>query len=278
MLLSTPRYLRFWRWGLGIRVCCSLLLWMIHGTSARQTAIADSVASYPYVALLDPPLPMDWDRGRGALELAQSSAVRINSKGIQYIPPSYSELQLSDRFETPCIRSRNCMCVMNVSGVISNVFPERGTRVYITSTTQKFLPVSTDCAITSSGRTVLIGLGSNQDPVSGFGEGSHPETRMDLSLCNLVDGQMDVVYVPATSRIYITTNSISTPVVVVLSLLVLYVAAIMCHNIEYLLNSPTVTGSKKLYMDNFMVSFLLFLNMFSDGDMDILKTFITLED
>jgi hypothetical protein len=240
-----------------------LLIWsQCLSTSALQMGISDSDTAYPYIAILDPPLNMDWDRGLGALGMAQASAVRINSKGIQFIPSSHIQLQLADRFETTCTRARHCMCVMNVSGIASDVFPEKGQKVYITSTTQNFLPVSTLCTSTNTGRTLLIADGN----------------RMDISLCNIIDGNMDIVYIPSTNRIYITTTTIPTAVVVLMSLLVLYIAAIMCHNIEELLATPTKRLANTLYMDNVAVVSLLLLTMFCTGDSNIFQTFITLED
>jgi hypothetical protein len=56
------------------------LIYIIMPCYAVQLAIDDRATAYPYITLLTPPTPMDWDRGFGALGIATSHAVRINAK------------------------------------------------------------------------------------------------------------------------------------------------------------------------------------------------------
>jgi hypothetical protein len=237
-----------------------ILLFFLDSATGTQRAILDTDVAYPYISLLDPVLDMDWDRGFGALGIAQSSAVRINSKGIQFIPPSYSQLDLSDRYQTTCVRSRNCMCVMDNNGSTTNVFPEKGSPVYITPDVET--PINLVCHRQQTGRQVLLGS----------------LARMDISLCNIIDGNMDIVYIPTTNTIYVTHHSINTPVIVIICLLVLYVAAMMCHNIEILICKKASITSGNIYTDNFAIYVLVGLTVFCEGEVNALRPFVTIED
>jgi hypothetical protein len=93
---------------------------------------------------------------------------------------------------------------MNVSGVFSNVLPEFGTTVFVTPGTDRILQMATSCQRPGTGRQVRIG-GVDQ---------------VDISLCNLVDNGLDIVYVPSENIIYLHTRVISTSVLSFIAILV----------------------------------------------------------
>ena len=67
-------------------------------TDASFLPISD--AFYPYVGLQDCTKPITWNTKLYSLAMAQSEAIRINSRGVQFIPPVSSQLIFKEAIGT----------------------------------------------------------------------------------------------------------------------------------------------------------------------------------
>ena len=70
-----------------------MLMATLSKTSATIYALSES--SRPYLTTLDPPMQVSWHRKSFSMALAQSQAVRINSRGIQFIPIGSTKIVFS---------------------------------------------------------------------------------------------------------------------------------------------------------------------------------------
>jgi hypothetical protein len=72
---------------------------------------------YPYVALLDPAVPVVWHHKFFAQRMAAAQAVRINARGIRFISSQYSVLSVDSEHsrwsQIPCTSSTDSLCVVN---------------------------------------------------------------------------------------------------------------------------------------------------------------------
>lgn len=74
--------------------------------------------------------------------------------------------------------------------------------------------------------------------VDGGGRG-----RQDVSLCNVISGGLDVVYLPAAGVVVVGRVGMSLWVMVGLAVLAVWMAVILAHNLEYVLKGTQVAGS-----------------------------------
>lgn len=237
-----------------MRVCFALLLLNVARCSAEIFPISDT--SYPHVVISDPSsMPVAWHKKSIAFRLLHSSAVRVNARGIRFVPSTHSliisttppALGLNNAPKnrwrsTPCLPARDSLChlrsrVAADAQFQSRVFPNYPNVVYITQKDASILPsdvahvlmsgspdVST-CPETSSGRTVVPPLrAKNAAPMH------------DVSLCNLMGMAADVVYVPAEGMLHVLGDPVGIPALLLLGVLIVFMMIIMGHNLQAVLS------------------------------------------
>jgi hypothetical protein len=88
-------------------------------------SIGDNI--YPYIMLLDPAVPVVWNRKYFAQRMAASQGVRVNSRGIRFISSQYSVINVDQRerwLKVECVASMDSLCVLNTNSTIhGRVFP-----------------------------------------------------------------------------------------------------------------------------------------------------------
>jgi hypothetical protein len=79
-----------------------------------QRSISDSALQYPYVGFADDTTVIHWNRGSIAFAVAGATAVRINSRGVQYIYPEHGAIDTSTWFQGTCVTTPDTLCLLQV--------------------------------------------------------------------------------------------------------------------------------------------------------------------
>jgi hypothetical protein len=100
---------------------------------------------YPYLYLTNPASPVIWHTKFFALRQASSQGIRINARGVRFIPAAYSTMSLSENIDTPgslsvlraggvgdlwnvanCTMSTESLCKLETdTSTISRLFPNQ---------------------------------------------------------------------------------------------------------------------------------------------------------
>ena len=262
-----------------------LLLACLQGCQPEIFSIGDQ--AYPYVYLMEPSVPVFWNTKFFALRMAGSQAVRINARGVRFIPPDSSAIALvnssthsrdfhilpaDDKGRNPwqvfrCKSSTDALCQIDTqgSGYTSRLFPNAGSPVYITHGELPESPlggipkfVTGNCPESSTGR------------VANF------EKRWDVSICNILGMGSDFVYMPYTSELFVLQDPISFQMFAVISALTIFLTIVLAHNLEFALGSTATNSSTTISLVGIYA--LLFCSTFATGDQNILLPYVTLED
>jgi hypothetical protein len=113
----------------------SLLIARVFACSCDIMSIGDNM--YPYVALLDPAVPVVWHQKFFAQRMAAAQAVRINSRGIRFISSQYAVLNIDPKstswVSVECTSSRQSLCDLTTGTTLqSRLLPNDGQQVYST--------------------------------------------------------------------------------------------------------------------------------------------------
>lgn len=199
-------------------------------------------------------------------------AVRINSRGLQFIPPGSTRMIL----ENPphgrwtaihCTRVSTGLCQVRVDNTTSIIFPSQGTPVVSAPPSlhsPPFFHRVPRCTEANTNRHTVIRQATNQ-----------PE-RHDVSLCNIVGGGGDFVFVPGQEVLYSRDAPVGFPVHVAIAILIVYLTICLTHNIEVTLN--TRKDAIDIRLTEIPILALTLVCMFADGSTDVMDPFITSED
>lgn len=123
------------------------------------------------------------------------------------------------------------------------------------------------CPESSTGRTA---------GVVGGGIANASSVQWDITICNVLGGGGDFVYVPDEQRLYALGDPISFQMFAAISVLTILMAIILAHNLEYSLGTtkykPTAAGSL------FGMISLLMCVTFATGKSNFLLPYVTVED
>lgn len=246
------------------RVLCTAAEWLcLLASTVSAEMFAISTAHYPYVYLTDPEAPAMWNRGEMALRQAGALAVRINSRGVQYLPASYSSLYLSSTWRgMTCEAGDLGLC--SIRGVESTVFPHPPQNVYISANTgnvelDRFMQGK--CPEADTGRIVSAAGGGR---------------RSDISICNVVGVGNDYVYVPKLETLFVLADPISFQALIIISVLVVVTVLVLSHNLQYSLDGSREPGG--FWLSILCMLLLLAASTFPTLNADVLAPYISLED
>jgi hypothetical protein len=124
------------------------------------------------------------------------------------------------------------------------VLPIVGTTVYTAHTSD--IPVERTCGEYGQGRVTSMYYTSTL-------ERSGDPILSDISLCDLVWGGLDIVYIPTSQQVYLAVNTIGTPYAVLIGLTSVLVAGLLSVNMEYILHSQVEPGGWYLTMSGGLV-------------------------
>jgi len=184
----------------------------------------------PYLSLLDPPGHfIHWNNGFVAQKLATSQAVRLNERGIQFIPLSYTTVPIVNEWaEFNCDLSPKCMCELkDTRNVTSRVFPGEDQEV--------FSLIGNMADFETKDIQELL-RGKCQE--SKTGRITSDDSR-DISLCDITSGKVDIVFFPWKHKMYISSFQIPVLTIVIVSIVTIYVATILAKNVDRLINTST---------------------------------------
>jgi hypothetical protein len=124
-----------------------------------------------------------------------------------------------------CIAAHDSLCHIQLGELFNvRIFPNIGEAVYVTHATdtpEKIRLISNTCPEMNSQRTSFHSF--------------HGKFKSDVSLCNVVGGGMDYVFIPSLNRIYISHTSISFEVFLIIAVLTIHISIVLAHNMEILL-------------------------------------------
>lgn len=242
---------------------------------AETFSIGDQ--TYPYLSTMSSSTPIVWHTKGVALRTLGAQAIRINSRGIRFIPASYSAVVMGGTMaehdnihfqrvgegwvRIGCTVVRDALCRINVVNGSTDVFPNFPQKVYISPTTNDEVLddfLGTRCPETKTGR-VLSGSG-----------------RHDISVCNVLGAGADYVFLPDKEMLFLLPEPISFQVITAISVLTVFMAVVLAHNLEYTISGAGEPSGAILSIVGMLG--LLFLTAFATGNRDFLSPFVTLED
>lgn len=261
-------------WGFQLLSLLLLIACTVRVCKSEMLSIGDQ--GYPHLFFLQPSTPVLWDRKTLALREAGSQAVRVNSRGIRYIPAAYSVVTLGSasragsHFHSEsgwdwvnCTLSEGGLCdiMSDVTGqLISRVFPDAPGDVYVGSTGSERVDaiLGPKCPETKTKRVLSGG------------------DRYDVSACNVIGAGTDFVYLPYENRLYVLSDPISFQVITIISILTVIMTIVLAHNLEYSMGSIKKPTGALLSIGG--MTALLLVTCFATGEANFLLPYVTLED
>ena len=240
-------------------------------TYARSIPIVDSVEAFPFLRSVDSPTEIiRWDSGNSIQLLSSCKLVRITRRGIRCISSkdhlilgwqkmfsTSLEPRVNNSFVSAiCLPRNDALCVM-VSG--RRFFPTNIVRVADNSVRK--------CQ-NGQDRTLV---GDLQKDLANFGRETNV-TLDDISLCDILDTNLDVIYDPVNNEVFTLQLSNSLWLYATISIFILVVVVLTAEAISQRTRSRirhnifawlTLTGLSTLMLTNV------------DGRM---HTFVTVED
>ncbi len=158
------------------RFAC-LLFCLIQSSVAYVRSINE--ARFPYMIDTESQKPLDWGSGSLLHHTLASSAVRVSDNRIRFIPAGWAVIHSQDS-SAACLPHSEALCIVNGNDIYeatgvghkSKIFPAYDTGVTIHGNI-------THSCIHGSGRVCL----------------ASPSTVYDVSVCDTVDGSLDVLFV-----------------------------------------------------------------------------------
>jgi hypothetical protein len=158
------------------RLLC-VFLCVLHSSVAYVRSINED--RFPYMIDTESQKPLDWGSGSLLHHTLASSAIRVSDNRIRFIPAGWTVIQ-SQGSSAACLPHSEALCIVNGNDIYeatgvghkSKIFPAYDTGVTIHGN------ISHSC-IHGSGRVCL----------------ASPSTVYDVSVCDTVDGSLDVLFV-----------------------------------------------------------------------------------
>lgn len=177
-------------------------------TAAYMLALRDEASAFPYLQNALTNKRISWQDGYSLELLTTCRFVRITRRGIRCIPPSMDPI---DGWEDGwlslhCQPDADSLCRSTRDGGKQRIFPSDNA-VYVS---EPFV----DACTNGQGRVVTRDNGRN-----------------DTSLCDLVDGNRDVVFDPITNRLYWRDLGEAGWLYIISSFLILVIVILICESL-----------------------------------------------
>jgi hypothetical protein len=221
-----------------------LLLILLSQSEASIISIVDSLDAFPFLRSVDDPVNnMRWDSGRVVQMMSSCKLVRITRRGVRCISAND---QLIVGWQDRFLRSTDgrhtqhkaalCLPLINVLCVTSN-----GRRFFPTDTVFVKERSVLRC-INGQGRRIV------PDVHTQTANDTMDYSRDDVSLCDVLDTNLDVIYDPVNNHIFTRQLSDATWLYVIMSILILIVVV---------LTAEAVSQSSRSKLTHNMVAWLL---------------------
>lgn len=140
--------------------------------------LADTAGFYPYLFDISTASEIRFSQGLFAELLARSNGVRVTERGLQFLSPDFTMLDLTAHWEYQnCAPGENILCV--------------------TAEKHRFFPDSTQTVAVSDNSSLLTGIvkGMSEQPCSKASKRVLTGSAVyDVSLCNVVDSNYEIFF------------------------------------------------------------------------------------
>ena len=177
-------------------------------TDAYMLALRDEVSAFPYLHNALTNKRISWKDGYSLELLTTCRFVRITRRGIRCIPPSMDPLNGWEDgwLSLHCQPDADSLCRSTRDGGKQRIFPSDET-VYVSE------PYMDVC---SNGQGRIV---------------THKDGKNDTSLCDLVDGNRDIVFDPTTNHLYWRDLGEAGWLYIVSSFLILVIVILICESL-----------------------------------------------
>lgn len=203
----------------------SITLACTSGADGFFVSISDK--AYPFINEVSSGLTLAWSYGSYAQLTRSSIALRVNERGVNFIHTgSVRDLATSSSWTAhDCYDSTTSLCVLRDG---SRVFPFD--RVSIAANRSR---VSPDIA-----EVALEGCRSTRESRRRISDLIY---TYDISLCDVVDSRLDVLYLSLENRVLLRRNATPLWVYVLVSLVSVYLVSSIAQNVSALLSTEKNT-------------------------------------
>lgn len=194
---------------------------------ASSISIVDTVTAFPFIRSVENAnIVLQWDSGTTIQLLSSCKLIRVTRRGIRCIPASMSLVkgwetmftrmgQLSER----CLPHRQALCII---GNATRLFPTDVVFVADSSVAK---------CVHGQGRRLVPDRNISNSLMLQTNTTS-PVTRDDISLCDIVDTNLDVVYDPVHNQVFAKQLNNSATLYVSISILILLVVVLMAEAVN----------------------------------------------
>jgi hypothetical protein len=196
-------------------------------SESTSISIVDSENAYPFLRNVDTPQsPIQWDSGYAIQLLSSCKFIRITRRGVRCIAASDNVIpgwvheftQKDEMHGDSCMPINNALCVMNDG--------------------KRFFP--TDLVFVTDGSVSKCRNGQNRrlvesdavPPGNGSIRFTPKYTPDDISLCDVLDTNLDVIYDPVNNHIFTKQLSNSTWLYTTMSFLILVVVVLSAEAVS----------------------------------------------
>lgn len=202
--------------------------------------------SFPYLVLSANTQPLSWVHGTLLTHRLKSTFIRITARGVNFYTRNDVSIDESAWEKVTCIPSDTALCLEdNPSAMLYfdtgeiDVPDDWNTLMQTRNIFLDKFPNGTSCSSDYTGRTLKIG-----------------DSRYELSLCDLLDNNLDILFQPHTNTLYWRVNAMQMWEYVGIAFIAVYLIACLSHNLVTLLTNSEKAQERKL-MQLIVVSLVL---------------------
>jgi len=188
-------------------------------------------SAMPFIVLEDQQRPLPWHHGPHFTRRLAAGFTRLNGFGLQHGRAEAGRLAVGSGswHSEPCLPSHEALCEQKHGGVSTMLFfptgavaiPEDFSRVERNSFTRAF-PNGSSCTQRNSGRAV-----------------DQHDLRYEVSLCDLVDARLDVVFDHAAGRVFWREDATSLGTQLFVCALAVYIVTCVADNVKNIVANAT---------------------------------------
>lgn len=228
-----------------VRIIC-LLLCGIHGSMAYVRSISED--RFPYMIDTDSRKPLDWGSGSLLQHVLGSAAVRVSDNRIRFIPVGWA-LILTQGASTECHPHTDVLCIveggeLNTDAGIGAMGIGKGSRIFPFYHTGVTVHSNTYHSCTHGvGRTCIASPNTNTS--------IHSPELYDVSVCDTVDGSLDVLF--THDRVQLVHINISNPLYVISGIVVVLLIVFVTQNLAVDIMAHDEVGETAVSVDICMI-------------------------